>query len=55
MAKKVVWLCCILLVVCVHSFAEETENLSETDQLKGSKLTSQGFDVVNEFYMSFQA
>ena len=40
MAEKVVWLCCMLIVICVYSFAEETENLSETDQIKGNRLTS---------------
>lgn len=53
MAEKVVWLYCILVVICVHSFAEETENLSETDHLKGSRLTSQDCDVVNKFCISF--
>lgn len=51
MAEKIVWLYCMFIVICVHSFAEEPENLSETDQLKGNRLTSQYFDVVNDFYI----
>ena len=53
MAEKAVLLWIIFIVICVHSFAEETENLSETDQLKGNWFTTQGFDIANEFYISF--
>ena len=53
MAEKVVWLYCILVVICVHSFADETETLSETDQLKGNRLTGQDFDVVNKFHIFY--
>ena len=53
MAERAVWLCFIFIAICAHSFAEETENLPETDQLKGNWFTAQGFDIVNEFYISF--
>ena len=53
MAEKIVLLYCMFIVICVYSFAEETENLSESDQIKGNRLTSQDFDVGNDFYVSF--
>ena len=53
MAEKAVLLWVIFVAICVRSFAEETEDLSGTDELKGNQFTTQGFNIVSEFYISF--